>query len=53
MNNKSKGQVDYTKEKRCSLCQTKQPIELMRCPDCNQKLRSKPHNQKNRKVKRN
>lgn len=37
-----RGRIDYTIFNYCAGCMYKLPKELMRCPDCNQKVRTRP-----------
>ena len=36
--------VDYSKERFCHHCSVKVALSVFRCPDCHQKVRTKPHN---------
>ena len=36
--------VDYSKERFCHHCSIKVALDVFRCPDCHQKVRTKAHN---------
>jgi lipopolysaccharide biosynthesis regulator YciM len=37
-----RGSIDYTFQNYCATCGYKLPKEILRCPDCKQKVRTKP-----------
>jgi lipopolysaccharide biosynthesis regulator YciM len=37
-----RGRIDYTTFNYCATCGYKLPKEILRCPDCRQKVRTRP-----------
>ena len=42
----------YDRQTYCATCMEGRPLYLLRCPECNQKLRSEPRKHKNLKKAR-
>jgi lipopolysaccharide biosynthesis regulator YciM len=38
----TRGRIDYSLFNYCATCGYKLPKEIMRCPDCRQKMRTRP-----------
>jgi hypothetical protein len=38
----AKGRIDYTVLNYCAQCEYKLPKEILRCPECNQRVRTRP-----------